>query len=68
MFGFFHDKGLISTNQSSFKPGDSCINQLFSQTRIVGFRQSVNERKDENPTRKTCSEYFKAYWWQKLKT
>ena len=35
------------------------------QTRIVGFPQSVNGRKDENPTRKTCREYFKAYGWQK---
>ena len=26
MFGFFIDKGLISVNQSGFKPGDSCIN------------------------------------------
>ena len=30
MFGFFLDKGLISANQSCFKPGDFCINQLFS--------------------------------------
>ena len=29
MFGFFLDKGLISANQSGFKPGDSCINQLL---------------------------------------
>ena len=28
-FGFFLDKGLISANQSGFKPGDSCINQLL---------------------------------------
>ena len=28
MFGFFLNKGLISANQSGFKPGDSCINQL----------------------------------------
>ena len=34
-------------------------------TRIVGFPQSLNERKDENPTRKTYSEYFKSYRWQK---
>ena len=27
MFGLFLDKGLISANQSGFKPGDSCINQ-----------------------------------------
>ena len=30
MFGFFLDKGLIAANQSGFKPGDSCINQLLS--------------------------------------
>ena len=30
MFGFFLDKGLISANQSGFKPGDSCFNQLLS--------------------------------------
>ena len=29
-------------------------------TRIVGFLQSMNGRKIENPTRKTCSEYFKV--------
>ena len=32
MFGFFLDKGLISANQSCFKRGDSCINQLLSIT------------------------------------
>ena len=32
MFGFFLDKGLISANQSGFKPGDSWINQLSSIT------------------------------------
>ena len=32
MCSFFLDKGLISANQSSFKPGDSCINQLLSIT------------------------------------
>ena len=30
------------------------VRQMGS-TRIVGFLQSVDERKDENPTRKTCS-------------
>ena len=30
MFGFFLDEDLISDNQSGFKPGDSCINQLLS--------------------------------------
>ena len=32
VFRFFLDKGLISANQSGFKPGDSCINQLLSIT------------------------------------
>ena len=32
MFGFFLDKGLVSANQSGFKAGNSCINQLWSIT------------------------------------
>ena len=32
MFGFFLDKGLVSANQSGFKAGNSCINQLLSIT------------------------------------
>ena len=32
MFGFFLDKGLFSANQSDFKLGDSCINQLLLTT------------------------------------
>ena len=35
MFGFFLDKGLISANQSGFKPGDSCINQLLPITHNI---------------------------------
>ena len=35
MFGFFLDKGLISANQSGFKPEDSCINQFLSITRNI---------------------------------
>ena len=35
MFGFFLDKDLISANQSGFKPGDSCINQLLSITHNI---------------------------------
>ena len=29
MFVFFTDNKLISSNQSCFKPGDSCINKLL---------------------------------------
>ena len=32
MFNFYITNHLISTNQSGFKPGDSCINQLLSIT------------------------------------
>ena len=32
MFSFFIENGLISQDQSGFKPGDSCINQLLSIT------------------------------------
>ena len=32
MFDFFITNDLISTNQPGFKPGDSCINQLLSNT------------------------------------
>ena len=35
MFGFFLDKSLMSANQSGFKPGDSCINQLLSITHNI---------------------------------
>ena len=30
MFRFLIENDLISSNQSGFKPGDSCINQLLS--------------------------------------
>ena len=35
MFGFFIESHHISTNQSGFKPGDSCIYQLLSVTRVI---------------------------------
>ena len=35
MFSFFIENGLISQNQSGFKPGDSCINQLLSITHEI---------------------------------
>ena len=35
MFNFFIENKLISSNQSGFKPGDSCINQLLSIIREI---------------------------------
>ena len=35
MFKFFIENELISPNQSGFKPGDSCINQLLAITHEI---------------------------------
>ena len=35
LFEFFIPNELISSNQSGFKPGDSCINQLLSITHEI---------------------------------
>ena len=35
MFEFFTENNLTSDNQSVFKPGDSCINQLLSITHEI---------------------------------
>ena len=35
MFSFLIENGLISQNQSGFKPGDSCINKLLSIIREI---------------------------------
>ena len=34
-FEYFIENDLISQNQSDFKPGDSCINQLISVTHEI---------------------------------
>ena len=35
IFKFFIENELISSNQSGFKPGDSCLNQLVSFTHEI---------------------------------
>ena len=35
MFKFFTENNLISLNQSGFKPGDSCVNQLLAITHQI---------------------------------
>ena len=35
LFEFFIENELISSNQSGFKHGDSCVNQLFSITHEI---------------------------------
>ena len=44
MFQFFSKNDLISHNQSGFKPGDSCINQLLSI--IHEMYKSFDDRRD----------------------
>ena len=41
MFTFFTENNLISPNQSGFRPGDSCVNQLLAIT------HEINESLDE---------------------
>ena len=41
MYSFFIENDLISSNQSGFKQGDSCINQLLSITHDIC--QSIDE-------------------------
>ena len=42
MFNFFIENKLISSNQSGFKPGDSCINQLLSITHEINQRRCAS--------------------------
>ena len=35
MFTYFIEKSLISENESGFKPGDSCVNQLLAITHEI---------------------------------
>ena len=42
MFSFLLENNLVLPNQSGFKPGDSCINQLFSITHEI-FQSSDEE-------------------------
>ena len=35
LFTFFTDNNLISPNQSGFRPGDSCVNQLIATTHKI---------------------------------
>ena len=43
VFCFFLDKDLISANQSGFKPGDSCINQLLCRFVVQMQGQQIGE-------------------------
>ena len=60
MFGFFIENDLISQNQSDFKSGDSCINQLLSITHEI--YQSFDERFDVRSIFLDISKAFDKVW------
>ena len=60
MFGFFIENDLISQNQSDFKSGDSCINQLLSITHEI--YQSFDEGFDVHSVFLDISKAFDKVW------
>ena len=64
MFGFFSRNDLISQNQSGFKPGDSCINQLLAITRET--YKSFDACFDVRAVFLDISKTFVKFWHQGL--
>ena len=64
MFDFFLTNHLISTNQSSFKPEDSCINQLLSVSH--GIYALIDERHEVRGVFLDISKAFDKVWHEGL--
>ena len=64
MFEFFIRNDLISQNQSGFKPGDSCINQLFAITHEI--YKSFDACLDVRAVVLGISKAFDKFWHQGL--
>ena len=64
MFQFFIQNNLISKNQSSFRPGDSCINQLFSITHEI--YQSFDDNLEFRAVFLDISKAFDKVWQKGL--
>ena len=64
MFKFFIRNDLISQNQSGFKPGDSCINQLLAITHKI--YKSFDAWIDVRAVFLDTSKAFKKVWHQGL--
>ena len=60
MFGFFTKNNLISDNQSGFKPGDSCVNQLVSITHEI--YQSFDDNHEVRAVFLDISKAFNKVW------
>ena len=64
MFEFFIENNLISKNQSGFRPGDSCINQLLSITHEI--YQSFDDNLEVRAILLDISEAFDKIWHKTL--
>ena len=64
MFEFFTKSDLISHNQSGFKPGDSCINQLLSITHEI--YKSFDNGPDDRGVFLDISKAFDKVWHKGL--
>ena len=64
MFDIFITNDLIATDQSGFKPGDSCINQLVSITH--GIYESFNEEYEVRGVFLEISKAFDNVWHEGL--
>ena len=64
MFKFFIENELISPNQSGFKPGDSCINQLLAITHEI--YQSFDDGFEVGGVFLDISKAFGKVWHESL--
>ena len=64
MFKLFIENELISSNQSSFKPGDSCVNQLVSITHWIYESFDVNH--ENRGIFLDISEAFDKVWHDRI--
>ena len=60
MYSFFRENDLISSNQSGFKQGDSCINQLLSITHDI--YQSLDQGYEVRGVFLDISKAFDKVW------
>ena len=64
IFEFFSENELISHNQSGFRPGDSCINQLLCITHDI--YQSLDDSLETRGVFLDISKTFDQVWYQGL--
>ena len=64
MFTFFTEKNLISPNQSGFRPGDSCVNQLLAITHEI--YKSFDEGLEVRGVFLDISKAFDKVWHESL--